>query len=76
MTFPGHIPPFTSTLHEHAHKSPVKLWIIILTACFFFLVLSWYNFAIAAYNYYFEIVDKDRKMLSENLFSSLGFIFI
>ena len=73
MTFPGHIPPFTSTLHEHSLKSSINLWIVIITALFFFLVLSWYNFSIAAYNYYFEIVDKDRKMLSANLFSTLGF---
>jgi len=33
--------PFTSTVHDY--HSIFNVWIVILTAIFFFVVLSWYN---------------------------------
>ena len=41
---------FTSTLQDVKHTSGFNLTLVILTAIFFFLVLSWYNFTISLYN--------------------------
>ena len=76
--FPTH--SFTSTLHEESIKSSINLWVVVTTAIFFFLILSWYNFLIALYEFSFNITsDRNEKIyekesrLKQNLFSSLGF---
>ena len=48
---PVHNPNFTSTLHQHQNSS-FNLWLVILTAVFFFLILAWYNVFLAFYNYF------------------------
>lgn len=45
---PSHTQAFTSTLH---HTSLFNLWLVILTAMFFFTILSWYNFLSSLYYY-------------------------
>lgn len=67
--------PFTSTLHDNLHKSPVNLWLIMVTAFFFFLILSVYNLALAIYNYVFNPRDRETDELRDELIATLGFVF-
>ena len=63
--FPGHTtfqaqPVFTSTLdHKSGLESPQEssfnVWLIIITASFFFVMLSWYDFVSVGYS---KIVKK------------------
>lgn len=41
---------FTSTATP---TSSFNVWVVILTAIFFYFILSWYNFLLNLYNYYF-----------------------
>ena len=54
-----HHTPFTSTLHEHKGPS-INIWVILLTASFFFIVLSWYNFISALFAFY---INTDKKQV-------------
>lgn len=47
LPFHFHSTAFTSTLQH----SLFNVWLVLLTAIFFFLVLSWYNFFLSAYYY-------------------------
>jgi ABC-type sugar transport system permease subunit len=44
---PSHTQAFTSTYNH----SLFNIWLVLLTALFFFTVLSWYNFVLSLYYY-------------------------
>ncbi len=67
--------PFTSTLHEDPHKPPINLWTIMVTAAFFFLILSVYNFVLSIYAYIYNVEEEKRDTLTKNVISTFGFIF-
>jgi hypothetical protein len=81
-TTPTHTPPhtFTSTLENRQYKSDFNVWIVILTAVFFFLVLSIYNFFIAIYNYIIgnnpNNIKNYNKINYFNVFATFGFMLI
>ena len=54
MSLPLHTPQhqFTSTLNGKYHHSGFNIYIVIITALIFFLILTFYNFVLAVYNYY------------------------
>ncbi len=95
-TFHHH--PFTSTLHDIKHNGKIKgknnsfeilfnPLIVVMTAMFFFMVLSWYNFILAIYNYitYDESYGKEGisgsniptlKTVRHEVGSNLGFALL
>ena len=83
--FPQHT-VFTSTLHETNNRPDTiagfSVWIVILTAVFFFLVLSWYNFLLALYNYLITDIPRSESPERANdsnfkgMVSSFGFALI
>jgi hypothetical protein len=81
-TLPIHTPQhsFTSTLDHKQHISAFNVWIVILTAFFFFLVLSIYNFFLAVYNYIIknnpdDMPDYNRHNLF-NIYATFGFMLL
>jgi len=70
---PGHFTQhaFTSTLHDEKHPYFNK-FIVIVTALFFFTILSWFNFALSWYG---TITTTDPEHKDQTL-SSLGFALI
>lgn len=69
--FPQHI--FTSTMVDHSmHHSGFNVWMVVLTAIFFFTVLAWFNFALAFYG---SITTTDPDHEDETM-STLGFAII
>lgn len=82
-TFPTHSrQPFTSTLHNdhRSHPTYFNIWIVILTAILFFVVLSWYNFVLATYNYLIGNNPNNLKNFNQlnfrNMIASLVFAII
>ena len=67
---------FTSTLHDHTYRPLFNVWLVVLTAIFFFLILSWYNFAFAIYNFYINPNDTDREVLKNEILTSTGFLAV
>jgi uncharacterized membrane protein len=66
--------PFSSTIHKDVHKSPVNLWLVMVTAIFFFLILSVYNLALAIYNYTFNFREREKYELKNEVLATLGFV--
>jgi len=57
--------PFTSTVHDY--HSIFNVWIVILTAIFFFVVLSWYNVFLSLWSKIArqrELTDKELQDLN------------
>ena len=63
---------FTSTLHNKKRSSYFNKYIVIVTALFFFTILSWFNFALS---WYATITTNDPDHEDQTL-SSLGFALI
>jgi hypothetical protein len=70
-----HSQPFSSTIHQNDHPT-INLWTIVVTAMFFFLILSVYNLFLAIYNYVFNIRDREREDLRDDLLATFGFVFV
>ena len=69
--FPQHI--FTSTMTDHRiHHSGFNVWMVLLTAIFFFTVLAWFNFALAFYGT-ITTTDCDH---DDQTMSTLGFAIV
>ncbi len=72
---PIHLPQhiFTSTLTDQKmHTSPFNVWMILLTAIFFFTVLAWFNFTLAFYG---TIISTDPEHKDETM-STFGFALV
>ena len=59
---PIHLPThiFTSTMTDYSHISGFNVWIILLTAIFFFTVLAWFNFVLAFYGTLISTYSNNR----------------
>lgn len=75
-TLPYHHNVFSSTISKNQIRHPISVWIIIVTAMFFFLVLSIYNFFVALYNYMFNYGEDKTNNNLNILLSSLGILFL
>ncbi len=78
---PLHLPThqFTSTMQHIDHKRPLfNVKLVLLTALFFFLVLSYYNFTISLYNLIVNNTTKDisHETLQKNTVLSLIFCLV
>lgn len=77
---PFHHNIFTSTLHEHEHEkrgpSLFNMWLVIITAMFFFTILSWYNFLLALFNVYSNPNESDSELLKNEVLATLVFAFL
>jgi hypothetical protein len=69
--------PLTSTLEPQQYHSSFNVWLVILIAIFFFLILSWYNVMLAIYNYLIgnnpnqvEDFDKINKFM---IYATIGY---
>lgn len=76
-----HHTAFTSNYNDkpYYHHSLFNIALVILTAVFFFLVLSWYNFLLSLYNYYLNPSGDPKntpRKLKREMLGSLGFAFI
>jgi len=73
LHFPQHH-PFSSTLTDHRgrHHASFNMFIVILTALFFFTVLVWFNFVLAFYS---TITTCDPNHVDATM-SNLGFALI
>ena len=68
---PGHLFSSTMTNHRGRISHPeFNVWIVVLTALFFFAVLGWFNFAISSYGTLFNNDHDDTTM------NTLGFAII
>lgn len=65
--------PFTSTVHEY--RSLFNVWIVILTAIFFFMVLSWYNVGLVLYSRFVQddVNDTEKKSLNREILTTVGY---
>ena len=70
--FPQHT--FTSTLMNHKthHSAGFNVWIVLLTAIFFFTVLAWFNFVLA---FYATVTTTDPNHKDQTM-STLGFAIL
>ena len=69
--------PFTSTLHDMKHSS-FNVWLVILTAIFFFLVLSIYNLVLSLYNLFIGNTSDDQTVedLNTIALTTFGFFLV
>lgn len=78
---PLHTPThqFTSTI-DHHHQIVFNVWVVIVTAVIFFIILSWYNALLSVYNYAIgynpnEVCDyNDRN--KQTMFATIGYAII
>ena len=79
----------SSSLPFYPSNGSVNIWIIMITAIFFFIILSWYNVGIEVFNFIFfqnqnsnEIVENflgESETIdtnTQNLISSIGFALL
>lgn len=65
--------PFTSTVHEY--HSIFNAWIVVLTAIFFFIILSWYNVGLILYSRFVRdnLDDKEAESLNREILITTGY---
>lgn len=84
LPFHFHSQAFTSTLHKHDRNesSLFNVWLVLLTAAFFFLVLSWYNFVLSAYYFltnntaFLTNTSHEHKTLKDQMLGTFFFALI
>jgi hypothetical protein len=71
---------FTNKLKPQQIAPDFNVWLIVLSAVFFFLVLSIYNFVLSVYNYMIgnnlNNVDNYNKINKFNMFAAFGYILV
>lgn len=72
----GHV--FSDTVYHKKkdHRGLFNFWLILLTAGFFFIILSWYNFGLSLYNMVVKGPLPSGTTYEQQIYGTLGFAII